>query len=132
MSSTVPTVHVINICIISSHCFLVADMSSSWKTTLRTKFHIHLLDNLNVKGIVDPLLANSLITDPLYDKIRAKVAIKDANSLYMDHLKNSGAEVTFVRFVHVLADSSNEYPVHGEIVRKLKEDQVLGPIVSYI
>ena len=82
--------------------------------------YTYLLDKLNLPQLCDHLYEKNMITDDIKEKIK-KATRRDANELYLDHLKDNGTISTLKRFSQLLVDTSGKLcnEVHREISRAL-------------
>ena len=103
---------------------------SSWKQTLRAKHWVYLVENLATGNIVNELYqgvgGKPLITDKVYDEIKAAKSREESNVIFLHHLLSTGTEETLRLFCKVLQDTSVKYPVHEEILQNLQEDKQLS------
>ena len=101
-----------------------------WKQTLRTKHWVFLVKDLAIGNIVNELYqgvgGKPLITDKVYDEIKAAKSREESNVIFLRHLLSTGTEETLRLFCKVLQDTSVKYPVHEEILQKLQEDKQLS------
>ena len=124
------TVHV-NECINIMLCFKTTVSYTyvdfdNWKETLQTKHWGYLLKNLVVKLIVEELYQGveevPLITHQVYDEIRNAKSNREANTIFMKHLKTAGTVKQFKSFCKVLHQTTGKCRVHEEILKRLKKD----------
>ena len=105
---------------------------SSWKQTLRTKHWVYLVENLATGNMVNELYqgvgGKPLVTDKVYDEIKAAKSREESNVIFLRHLLSTGTEETLrlYMFCKVLQDTSVKYPVHEEVLQKLQEDKQLS------
>ena len=105
-----------------------------WKQTLRTKHWVFLVKDLAIGNIVNKLYqgvgGKPLITDKVYDEIKAAKSREESNVIFLRHLLSTGTEETLRLFCKVLQDASDKYPVHEEILQKLQEDKQLSLVFN--
>ena len=64
----------------------------------------------------------SLVTEEVYDDIENAKSQKEANKIFLKHLLNAATVESLYLFGKVLHQTSDEYPIHEEILEKLKVD----------
>ena len=79
-----------------------------------------LLDKLNLPQLCDHLFEKNMITDDLKERIE-KATCRDANKLYVNHLKANRTISTLKQFAQLLVDTSEKLcnEVHKEVGRAL-------------
>ena len=84
------------------------------------------MGNLSVDKIVNHLYqgvdGKPLITLQVYQEIRKAKSIMEANTIFLLHLLTTGTVESLYLFGKVLQQTSDDYPIHEEILDKLKKD----------
>ena len=70
------------------------------------KHRAKLLEQLNVKQLVDYLYEKKMVNGPLMEKIEKADVRRESNTVYIDHLRSSGTVSTLQRFAQLLVDTS--------------------------
>ena len=101
----------------------------SWKDTLRKKHWVYLIDTLCIKKIVHHLFQGTvegkhLITEAIYDTILSSTTKEECNVTFLRHLLKGNHE-QLVSFCKVLKDTSDNFAVHNDIVKRLESDPSL-------
>ena len=90
-------------------------------------------DNLNIKNVVNELYqgvdGSPLITEPIYEIIRAVDTGREATALFFDFLRKTGTQ-NFTNFLTILRNTQDDYCVHEEIADRLELD--LPAAVSFV
>ena len=73
-----------------------------------------------------------MITEDVYDKIGKAESKKDANKIYLNHLKNTGTHEVLGVFCKVLRNTSKAYHIHEVIAARLENDTNLWVKHNYI
>ena len=107
------------------HVFCIG-VPDNWKETIQSKHWLYLLGNLCVDKIVNHLFEGvdkkPLITLEVYQEIGKAKKTKEANSIFLLHLLTTGTVESLYLFGKVLQQTSDDYPIHEKILKKLKED----------
>ena len=102
------------------------DVPNNWKEIIQSKHWVYLLGNLSVDKIVDHLYqgvdGKPLITLEVYQEIGKAKNVKEANKIFLLHLLTTGTVESLYLFGRVLQQTSDDYPIHEEILEKLKKD----------
>ena len=97
-----------------------------WKEIIQSKYWVYLLDNLSIDKMVDHLYqgvnGKPLIPLELYQEIGKAKSTKEANKIFLLHLLTTGTVENLYLFSKVLQQTSDGYPIHEEVLEKLKED----------
>ena len=113
-------------CVIIIVILCCVDVPDNWRETIQSKHWLYLLDNLSVDKIVNHLFqgvdGKPLITFQVYQKIGKANNTEEANSIFLLHLLTTGTAESLCVFGKVLQQTSHDYPIHEEILEKLKED----------
>ena len=98
----------------------------NWKEIIQSKHWVYLLGDLTVDKIVDQLYqgvdGKPLITLEVYQKIGKAKSIMEANKIFLLHLLTTGTVESLYLFGKVLKQTSDDYPIHEEILENLKRD----------
>ena len=63
-----------------------------------------------------------LITLEVYQEIGKAKSTKEANSIFLLHLLTTGTAESLCVFGKVLQQTSDDYTIHEDVLKKLKED----------
>ena len=101
------------------------DAICGWKNVIQLHHRVYLLENLCIKEIANQLLqgvdGTQLITDDVYQRINHAVTKKDANEIFLEHLKCQTFS-SFDIFCKILRQTSRDYGVHEDVVDRLEGD----------
>ena len=94
-----------------------------------------MLENLCIKEIANQLLqgmdGTQLITDDIFQRINHAVTKKDANEIFLEHLRSKTLSSVDI-FCKILRQTSRDYEVHKEVADRLEGDTriLVGPYTS--
>ena len=101
------------------------DASCGWRNVIQLRHRVYLLENVCIKEIANQLLqgmdGTQLITDDIFQRINHAVTKKDANEIFLEHLKCKTLS-SFDIFCKILRQTSRDYEVHEEVADRLEGD----------